>query len=185
MAARRRVNRTTTPSGFSFSIDQGQGPDVIGLQGHFGDAVTGPETVLRILDRFAKFGKAIQITEFTVDTRDEQGQARYLRDFLTVVFSHPSTDAFTMWGFWEGKMWSPLAAMIRKDWTLKPSGKAWMDLVLKQWQTDATAATGPDGSCVTRGFLGEYKITLIVDGREKSTMVNLTGPAVATVLTLD
>ena len=168
-----------------YLIDQGQGPDVIGMQGHFGEAVTGPETVVRILDRFAKFGKAIQITEFTVDTRDQEGQARYLRDFLTAVFSHPSTDAFTMWGFWEGKMWSPLAAMIRKDWTLKPNGQAWMDLVLKEWWTDATAATGPDGSCTTRGFLGEYRITVTVGGKEKSTLVKLTRPAVTTVLALD
>lgn len=166
-------------------IEQGQGPDVIGMQGHFGEAVTGPETVLRILNRFGKFGKAIQITEFTVDTRDEQGQARYLRDFLTVVFSHPATDAFTMWGFWEGKMWSPLAALIRRDWTLKPNGQSRMDLVLKEWWTDGTTATGPDGSCTTRGFLGEYKITLTVGAREKSTLVKLTRPAATTVLALD
>ena len=137
-----------------YLIDQGQGPDVIGMQGHFGEAVTGPETVLRILDRFAKFGKAIQITEFDLITRDEQGQARYTRDFLTAVFSHPATDAFTMWGFWEGKMWQPPGAMIRKDWTLKPNGQAWMDLVLKEWWTD---------------------------GKEKSTVVKLTKPSVTTV----
>ncbi len=29
----------------------------------------------------------------TVDIRGEQGQARYLRDFLTAVFSHPAADA--------------------------------------------------------------------------------------------
>ena len=168
-----------------FLIDQGQGPDVIGMQGHFGDAVTGPETVLRILDRFAKFGKMIQITEFTIDTRDQEGQARYLRDFLLAVFSHPSTDAFTVWGFWEGKMWSPLAAMIRKDWTLKPNGQAWMDLVLKDWWTDQTVTTGPDGSCTTRGFLGDYKITVAAGGKEKSVLMRLTASPVTTVVALD
>jgi len=168
-----------------YLIDQGQGPDVIGMQGHFGEAVTGPETVVRILDRFAKFGKAIQITEFDLITRDEQGQARYTRDLLTAVFSHPATDAFTMWGFWEGKMWQPPGAMIRKDWALKLNGQAWVDLVLKEWWTDATAATGPDGSCTTRGFLGDYQITATVGGKEKSTLVKLTRPAVTTVLALD
>jgi endo-1,4-beta-xylanase len=168
-----------------YLIAQGQGPDVIGIQGHFGEAVTGPETVLRVLDRFARFGKAIQITEFDLPTRDEQGQARYTRDFLTAVFSHPATDAFTMWGFWEGKMWTPQGALIRKDWTLKPNGQAWMDLVLKEWWTDLTAATGPDGSCTARGFLGDYKITVTVGGKEKSALVKLTRPAVTTVLALD
>lgn len=168
-----------------YLIDQGQGPDVIGMQGHFDEAVTAPETVIRILDRFAKFGKAIQITEFDLITRDEQGQARYTRDFLTAIFSHPATDAFTMWGFWEGKMWQPPGAMIRKDWTLKPNGQAWMDLVLKEWWTDVTATTGPDGSCTSRGFLGDYKITATVGGKEKSTQVKLTKPVTAAVLTLD
>ncbi|MCE0498316.1 MAG: endo-1,4-beta-xylanase, partial [Methylacidiphilales bacterium] len=84
-----------------YLIDHGQAPDVIGMQGHFSTAVTPPETLLAILDRFAKFGKPIQITEFDINTRDEEGQARYLRDFLTAIFSHPSTEAFTVWGFWE------------------------------------------------------------------------------------
>jgi len=168
-----------------YLIDQGQGPNVIGMQAHFSETVTGPETVLRILDRFARFGKAIQITEFDLPTSDEQGQARYTRDFLTAIFSHPSTDAFTMWGFWEGSMWQPPGAMIRKDWTLKPNGQAWMDLVLKQWWTDVNTTTGPDGSCTTRGFLGDYKITVTVGGREKSTLVKLIKPATTAVLALD
>jgi endo-1,4-beta-xylanase len=167
-----------------YLIDQGQGPDVIGMQGHFGEAVTGPETVLKILDRFARFGKTIQITEFDLITRDEQGQARYTRDFLTAVFSHPATDAFTMWGFWEGRMWQPPGAMIRKDWTLKPNGQAYMDLVLKDWWTDVAATTGPDGSFTTRGFLGDYRITATIDGREKTFLVKLIKPATETVLTL-
>ena len=156
-----------------YLMDQKVGPDVIGMQGHFGEAVTGPETVVRILDRFAKFGKPIQITEFSLITRDEVGQARYMRDFLTAVFSHPGTDAFTMWGFWEGTMWPPPGAMIRKDWTLKPNGQAWMDLVLKEWWTDATLTTGPEGSCSMRCFLGDYEVTVGVDGKEKSSPIKL------------
>lgn len=166
-----------------YLIDQGQGPDVIGMQGHFGEAVTGPETVLRILDRFAAFGKAIQITEFDLITRDEQGQARYTRDFLTAVFSHPATDAFTLWGFWEGKMWQPPGAMVRKDWSLKPNGQVWKDLVFKEWWTDVTAATGADGWSTTRGFLGDYTITVSVDGKVKSTPLKLRNPATMTVFT--
>jgi hypothetical protein len=168
-----------------YLIDHGQGPDVIGMQAHFGETVTGPETVLKILDRFAKFGKAIQITEFDMPTRDEQGQARYTRDFLTAVFSDPATDGFTMWGFWEGRMWQPPAAMMRKDWTLKPNGQAWMDLVLKQWWTDTRIATGPDGSCAERGFLGDYKITATAGGREKSTLVKLAKPGTRALITMD
>jgi endo-1,4-beta-xylanase len=167
-----------------YLIDQKVGPDVIGMQGHFGEAVTGPETVIRILDRFAKFGKPIQITEFDLITRDEAGQARYLRDFLTAVFSHPATDAFTMWGFWEGKMWQPPGAMIRKDWTLKPNGQAWIDLVLKEWWTDVTLTTGRDGSCSARGFLGDYAIT-VGEAKEKSTPATLTKDGTTVKIEID
>ena len=166
-------------------IDQGQGPDIIGMQSHFGETVTGPETALLILDRFARFGKPIQITEFDLPTYDEQGQARYTRDFLTAVFSHPCTDAFTMWGGCEGSMWQPPGAMIRKDWSLKPNAQAWMDLVLKEWWTDVNTTTGSDGSCVTRGFLGDYIITVSADDREKATPVKLTKPGSTTVVALD
>ena len=166
-------------------IDQGVGPDVIGLQGHFDEAVTGPATVLRILDRFARFGKAIQVTEFDINTRDEQGQADYTRDFLTAVFSHPATDAFTMWGFWEGKMWQPNGALLRTDWTLKPNGQAFMDLVLKDWWTDVASVTGPDGVYATRGFLGDYRITVSVGDQEKTVLIKLAKPGATTRMTLD
>lgn len=165
--------------------DRGQGPDVIGMQGHFGATVSPPETVVRILDRFARFGKPIQVTEFDLPTADENGQAQYTRDFLTAVFSHPATEAFTMWGFWEGQMWNPSAALIRKDWTLKPNGRAWMDLVLKQWWTDTITTTAGDGSCTTRGFLGDYKVTVKAGGKEKSALIRLTAPGAKMLVVLD
>lgn len=168
-----------------YLFDRGQGPDVIGMQGHFGDAVTSPEAVIGILDRFAAFGRAIQITEFDLITRDEQGQARYTRDFLTAVFSHPSTDAFTVWGFWEGKMWQPLGAMVREDWTLKPNGQAWMDLVRGEWWTDVTGATGEDGAFAVRGFLGDYSIVVNVGSKDMSTAVKLVRPATTIRMVVD
>jgi hypothetical protein len=75
--------------------------------------------------------------------------------------------------------------MMRKDWTLKPNGQAWMDLVLKQWWTDTRIATGPDGSCAERGFLGDYKITATAGGREKSTLVKLAKPGTRALITMD
>ena len=75
------------------------------------------------------------------------------------MFSHPAVTGVLMWGFWEGRHWRPRAAMVRKDWTLKPNGQAWMDLVEKQWWTDERGKTGPDGEYKIRGFLGDYEIT--------------------------
>ena len=156
-----------------YLMDQGVGPDVIGLQGHFGENVTGAEKVWSILDRFAKFGKPLQITEYDLVTGDEEGQGRYMRDFLTMFFAHPATEAFTMWGFWEGRMWQPPGALIRKDWTLKPNGQAYVDLVLKEWWTWANGATGADGVFAARGFMGDYEITVTSGAARKTVPAKL------------
>ena len=163
-------------------VDAKVGPDVIGIQGHFGESLTPPGRVVEILDRFGKFGKPIHITEFDIEIRDEAAQGDYMRDFMTVVFSHPSVEAFTQWGFWEGQHWKPLCAMIRKDWTPKPNGQAYMDLVFKQWWTDVQGKTGADGTYGVRGFLGDYQITVTSGGRSGSTPVKL--PAVGNKVTV-
>lgn len=143
-----------------FLADQGQPVDVIGIQGHFVESVTPPERVWEILDRFTGFGVPLQITEYDLVTRDEAAQARYLRDFLTAVFAHPATDAFTMWGFWAARHWRPLGALIREDWTVKPAGRMYEQLVLQEWWTDETLVTGADGTVRLRAFQGKYEVSV-------------------------
>jgi hypothetical protein len=100
----------------------------------------------------------LAITEFDFDTKDEQAQADFLRDLLTVCFSHPRVKWFLMWGFWEGRHWKPNGAMIRKDWSPKPSFAVWRDLVHQQWQTRETRTTDPMGAAVVHGYRGRYRI---------------------------
>ena len=116
--------------------------DGIGLQSHFDSNLTPPSRVLELIDQFAAFGKDLQVTEFDVSVADEQVQADYTRDFLTVCFSHPAMKGFMIWGFWEGAHWKPSAAMIRRDWSTKPNYDAWNDLIYRQWWTDARGVTG-------------------------------------------
>ena len=132
----------------------------IGFQCHFGGGVVPPERVLSGLDRFGKFGLPIAITELDVNADDESFQADYLRDFHLAAFSHPAVDSIIQWGFWEGRHWLPKAALWRRDWSLKPNGKAWRDLVHKAWKTDAEVKTGRDGVASVRGFLGDYAVTV-------------------------
>ena len=115
---------------------------------------------------------------------DEQLQADYLRDVMIIGFSHPAMEATVMWGFWEGKHWKPAAALWRKDWSIKPAGQAWLDLVFKQWWTDETGRTTADGTCNIRGFLGEYEITADHAGATERATVVLSegGPVVKLVL---
>ena len=99
--------------------------------------------------------------------------------------SYPGTTAFTMWGYWQGSMWNPSAALVRKDWSLKPNGKMWMNLVHKEWWTDTTATTDAVGACKTRGFLGDYKITVTAGDKTQSTLVTLTKAGADSTVTLN
>ena len=132
-----------------------------------GEQLTPPQDVVKILDRFAKFGLPIQATELDINVEDEEVQGDYMRDFLTAFFSHPATEAITQWGFWEGQHWIPRAALLRKDWSVKPNGRAFTDLVRKEWWTDAHGVTGPDGRFQTRGFLGDYEVEVKTGGFTK------------------
>ncbi|QDU72039.1 endo-1,4-beta-xylanase [Mucisphaera calidilacus] len=142
-------------------IDDGGAIDGIGFQAHFDEnSITGPAAINTILDRYAAFGLDLHITEFDLDTTDEELQAQYTRDFLTIIFAHPDVDAFTMWGLWEDAHWKPDAAMYRNDWSIKPNGIAYQDLVLNQWWTDEQTSTDAEGQAAARVFLGTHTITL-------------------------
>lgn len=150
-------------------LDNGGPLDGIGLQSHFqSNALTPPTRVLELLDRYAQFGKEIEITEFDVNITDEQLQADYTRDFLTACFSHPSIKNFMMWGFWQGDHWRPNAAMFRTDWSTKLNYDVWRNLVYGEWWTDVQGTTGPDGVYRVRGFLGDYDVDVTVNGQTQT-----------------
>ena len=150
--------------------------DGIGLQSHFDSNLTPPDRVLELLDKFAAFGKDLQITEFDVDIKDEQAQADYTRDFLTTTFSHPAVNSFMVWGFWGGAHWLPDGAMFRRDdWAARPNLDAWNDLIFKQWWTDTTGTTDANGIFRTRGFLGDYDIEVTAPGKAATTVTRSIG----------
>lgn len=151
----------------------------IGLQCHFGWSVTPPELALKELDRWGTLGLEVHLTEFDIDTTDEQLQADYTRDLLTLAFSHPSVTAIMTWGFWEGRHWRPDAALWRKDWSLKPNGQVWLDLTTRRWWTREQGVTDAKGGFKLRGFPGDYNIRTgsgaplrvrLADGRREVTV---------------
>lgn len=151
--------------------------DGLGLQSHFGDSPTPPARVFEILDRFAKLNLDIKITEFDISTSDEDFQAKYTGDFLTICFSHPAVKGFQIWGFWEGGHWNPKAAMYRLDWSEKPNLKVWRNLVLNKWRTNVSK-TLKDGSLKLRAFKGKYRIAVSYKGKTQKREFDLSDDAV-------
>ncbi len=73
---------------------------------------------------------------------------------------HPSVQVLQQWGFYEPSHWRPRAALFRKDWSPKPNGQAFLDLVFKQWWTDQKGTTDGRGQYALRAFLGDYEVTV-------------------------
>lgn len=153
-------HRATYEDILRYLIAQGAPVDGIGLQGHFGAALTAPADLEAILDRFGALGPPLLITEYDVVIDDEQLAGDYTRDFLTVLFAHPRVEGFLMWGFWDGRHWKNNSAMFRRDWSLKPAGKAYQQLVLGDWWTRVEGRTAATGSFRGRGFLGRHRVTV-------------------------
>ncbi len=146
----------------------------IGMQCHFDENLTGIPNVLKTLDRFGELGLPIQITEFDIDTRDEDIQAAYTRDFYTAVFSHPNTEKIVMWGFYEPYMWRPNGAMIRPDWSYKPNYYVYNDLVYNKWWTNESGTTDSQGMFHARGFKGIYEISVVTPDTTYLIDINMT-----------
>jgi GH35 family endo-1,4-beta-xylanase len=151
--------------------------DMVGIQGHVGALDGGPEAWLKLFDRIAAMGVKLQITEFDAKigdvrtTASETLAADITRDFLTAAYSHPAMEGFIMWGFWDREHWLGDAPIYRTDWSLKPSGYVWRDMLFNQWWTDVTAKSNSAGVASTRGFLGDYVVTVTLNGKTLATKV--------------
>ena len=143
------------------------------MQAHFGDQLTSPMDLLAIYDRFAALGVPIRITELDINVADEKLQADYFRDFLITSFSDPEINGILLWGFWAKEHWRPDAALFRRDWSVKPNGKVWKDLVLGKWRTNVDGTTEGDGTFSTRGFLGDYEVTVSAGGEVRTVKISL------------
>ncbi|MGO9566989.1 MAG: endo-1,4-beta-xylanase [Desulfomonilaceae bacterium] len=159
-----------------YLIDHDAAPDGIGFMGHFDRlSLTPPDELTEVFDRFARLIPRLQVTELDVDVGDdEQLQADYLRDAMTVAFSNEACRGIVIWGFWENRIYKPSAELYRSDWSLKPAGAMWRDLVFRQWWTDVHGSTDRNGVYKQRGFLGQYEITATMN--ERSVAVNAVLP---------
>jgi GH35 family endo-1,4-beta-xylanase len=166
-------------------VEKGAPLDGIGMQGHFGTSLTGPEDMLQILDRFARFGKTIWVTEYDVVIDDAKLAGDFTRDFYTTLFSHPAVGGVVMWGFWDGSHWKNNAPLYAKDWSEKPAGRAYRELVLGRWRSAASGRTDEKGAFATRGFHGEYEITVTIGTRKKAVRAVLAPTGSSSVVILD
>lgn len=159
-----------------YLLAQGAPLSVLGLQGHFGDTPPTPARVFHLLNRYAKLGCKMRVTEYTVDTDDESLRADWTRDFLTVLYSHPDVIGFQCWTV--GDLFD------LKTGAAKPAGTAFQALALHQWHTDVTDRSNAAGLVQGRGYLGAYTVTAARGGKTVSRAFTLKPGIAPLTLTL-
>lgn len=159
----------------------------IGFMGHHQqkwNQLLDVQDILSGFEAFSDFGVPILVTEFDIqifsrrNAQEVDAQADYTRDFLTAAFSMPAVEGVLSWGFWAGEHWRPTGAYYDEDWTLRPNGAVYRDLVFDEWWTEETGETDEDGIYPTRGFAGEYRITAekgALSGETAATVDDETG----------
>ncbi|MEZ3159327.1 endo-1,4-beta-xylanase [Microbacterium sp. BWT-B31] len=166
------------------ALEAGIRIDGLGLQTHMHQGYRGEERMTAILDRFARFGLPLHLTETSlvsgdlmppeiVDLNDYQvpswpstpeGEARQadelVRHYRSLV-AHPAVESITYWGITDAGAWlgAPIG-LVRADGTRKPSFDALRALIKDEWWlSPTTLRTGSDGRVQVRGFRGDYRIS--------------------------
>lgn len=166
-------------------LDAGGQIDGIGIQGHVRPPLASPQVVYDILDDYAALAPELSITEYDLINAPDDLDADYLRDLLTIAFSHPAVNSFVMWGFWDSSHWRGEAPLFDADWNLKPSGQAYLDLVFDAWWTDEQVQTNAEGNAAVRGVLGEYQVKATYQGVSNSREAILTRGGATIEMVLD
>lgn len=163
-------------------LEAGVPIDAIGLQTHMHQGYWGEETMLAMVDRFARYGLPLHLTENTllsgelmpadvVDLNDYQpaswpstpeGEARQADEIVRhyqSLFAHPSVASITYWGITDRGAWlGAPGGLLRADGSRKPAYDALRQLVRGEWWMGPTRMrTDADGRLLVRGTLGEYR----------------------------
>lgn len=165
-------------------LEAGIEVDAIGLQTHMHQGYWGEERTLEVLDRFARYGLPLHLTETTllsgdlmpahiVDLNDyqvpswpttpegEERQASDISRHYRTLVAHPAVEAITYWGLTDEGSWlgAPVG-LVRADGTTKPSFDALRGLVKGEWWLPPTTLrTDAEGRVEVSGFRGDYAVS--------------------------
>ena len=157
----------------------------IGVQGHLHGESFNPDALRGALDKLAKIGLPICITEFNIPGQrsrfhqsrnlkltpdEERAKAKAITDYYRICFANPAVRGILMWGFWEGANWIPQSSLYRRDWSPTPAADAYHELIFKQWWTKWKGEANTNGKCRVQAFYGKHRVT--ADGQEKIVDLN-------------
>ena len=180
-------------------LEAGVSINGLGLQSHMHQGYWGEEKTLGILERFARFGLPLHMSETTLlsghlmppeieDLNDyqvrewpstpegEERQADEMVRHYTTLVRHPAVRSITYWGFSDDGSWlGAPSGLVRADGTPKPAYHALRHLIKGEWWLPPTTVLADEeGRIAVDGFAGEYRVRAA--GQQK--IVDLDGPGV-------
>jgi endo-1,4-beta-xylanase len=178
--------------------ENGVGIDYIGLQSHMHrDLWTGEET-LRVIGEAAKYGWPVHFPEvsicsgkpvgemsysrgavnhFTETEEDLYWQADFAKDFYTLVFSHPATEAISWFDFMDHRWLGAPAGLVNDTLGIKPVYTALRELIHGGWHSDADLATGTAGVAGCSLFFGRYELEAEKGGKLARKTLDIIRPS--------
>ena len=129
-----------------------------------------PAHILNVLDQMGKLNLPIHISEISLTTYSdlprelaEELQARLLRNFYTLWFSHRNCESIVFWNLCDQTAYGNEnhcnACLINEKFEEKPSYQMLDRLVNKEWKTKTTISTDENGEASWNGFYGDYEMT--------------------------
>ncbi len=156
-------------------VSEGAPISRIGVEGRFGAQPPPIQVLSDRLDQLASFDLPLVITGFDMVTNDEQLRQDFMKDFLTLAFSHPSTEGFVFRHYWDEGDENDATTIYRRDGTISPIGNIYRNLVLDRWWTDTVERSDAEGTLTSRIFLGDYTISARKGDQTGSATISL-GP---------
>jgi len=130
-----------------------------------------PSWLIDTLGRYARFGKPIHITEFSLPSSyeddwfagywrepwNEKTQADYAEAAFTIAFGHPNVQSISWWDVTDLKPSVVTGGLIDSSGQPKPVLER-LKALITEWTTEATATTDASGTATLRGFGGGYRV---------------------------
>ena len=113
-------------------------------------------------ERKAAQKKGIKMNLPSLDYK-EIFQSAYIKDFYTLLFSHPSVSSITMWNLTDRNAWRGHAAgILDNDMQPKKAFFTLKKLIKDTWSTKLKTEFNANEGLVFSGFYGKYKGTVTV-----------------------
>ncbi len=104
--------------------------DGVGIQGHFLEK-TDSSIIYKNLNRIAKLGLPIYISEYDVDIANDAKQLEKYKEQFPIFWNCPEVKGITLWGYIQKIIWRTNAYLVRSDGLERPALKWLKNYIMK------------------------------------------------------